>query len=72
MPCINDAFELCMAGRAESVAFDFQSRRVGHNRGEGSLWNNFRSKDHVNNHEHGRVNSDVFSKEQPHVGQRDF
>jgi len=32
MPCIHGSFELLLGtGRAESIAFDFQSRHVGHN-----------------------------------------
>jgi hypothetical protein len=64
MPCINGSFEqLLRTSRAESVAFDCQSRSVGHNRSEGAPWINLRFKNNVNNHEHGRVNSHVYAKE---------
>jgi hypothetical protein len=54
----NSSFELVIeTGGTQSVAYDFQSRPVGHQRSQGSVFSSLRSRELVSNHEQGRVNS---------------
>lgn len=60
----NSSYELGLeTGGTQSVAYDFQSRPVGHPRSQGSVFSSLRSRELVSNHEQGRVNSKLRFKE---------